>query len=63
MIILFLVSEGLIEPIIESNTDSEYIGLLFKGLIALMLKPIDVLVEWLLMRRTLRKMRTFEVIS
>ena len=60
-IVLFVVSEGMIEPVIEQNTDSEYIGLLLKGIIALLLKPIDVLVEWLLMRKTLNKMRKFEL--
>lgn len=62
-VLLFVVSEVLLEPIIEKNTDSEYIGLLLKGVIALLLKPIDVLVEWLLLRKTLGKMKRFELTS
>lgn len=60
-ILLFVVSEVMLEPIIEQNTESEYIGLLLKGMIALLLKPIDILVEWLLMRKTLKKMKRFEL--
>ncbi|MDH5365889.1 MAG: hypothetical protein OEW67_02825 [Cyclobacteriaceae bacterium] len=62
-VLLFVVSEVVLEPIIEKNTDSEYIGLLLKGIIALLLKPIDVLVEWLLLRKTLGKMKRFELVS
>ena len=61
--LLFIVSEVMLEPIIEQNTNSEYVGLLLKGVIALLLKPIDLLVEWLLMRKTLNKMRSFELIT
>lgn len=53
-ILLFVASEVFIEPIIERNTSSEYIGLLLKGMIALLLKPIDIVVERLLMRRALK---------
>lgn len=60
-VLLFVVSEVMLEPIIEQNTDSEYVGLLLKGVIALLLKPIDVLVEWLLMKKTLNKMKSFEL--
>jgi len=60
-VLLFVVSEWMLEPIIERNTDSEYIGLLLKGIIALLLKPIDILVEWMLMRKTLNKMKQFEL--
>ena len=62
-VLLFIVSEVMLEPIIEQNTNSEYVGLLLKGVIALLLKPIDLLVEWLLMRKTLNKMRSFELIT
>lgn len=54
-IVLFLLSEGLIEPIIEANTDSHYIGLLLKGIIALLLRPLDMIVEKILMSRRLRQ--------
>ncbi len=53
-ILLFVVSEVYIEPIIEQNTESEYIGLLLKGMIALLLKPIDILVERFLMKRAIK---------
>ena len=62
-ILLFVFSEALIEPIIERNTESEYVGLLLKGLIALLLKPIDIIVERVLMKRTLRKMHKFEIVQ
>lgn len=53
-IVLFVVSEGWIEPIIEQNTSGKYVGLLLKGVIALLLKPIDILVERLLMKRAIK---------
>ena len=49
--ILFLVSEGLIEPHIEAQTDNALIGLSLKLLIALIIKPIEAVVEKLLMKR------------
>jgi len=54
---LFLLSEGLIEPIIEANTDSIYVGLLLKGVIALLLRPLDIIVERILMTRRLKKLQ------
>ena len=54
-IFLFLLSEGLIEPAIEANTDSTYVGLLLKGIIALLLRPLDIIVEKVLMNRRLRQ--------
>lgn len=56
-IILFIISEGLIEPIIEDFNDNFYIGLFFKGVIALSLKPIDSVVERYLMRSAIKKVR------
>lgn len=50
-IILFLVSEGLIEPIIEKEIEGPVVGFLLKGIIALLIKPIEVVVEKYLMRR------------
>ncbi len=52
-IVLFLISEGLIEPIIEEKTDSFLVGFVLKGLIALLIKPIEVVVEKFLTRRRL----------
>lgn len=55
-VILFLVSEGVIEPIVEKNTNNPYLGFVFKGLIALLIKPIESLVEkQLLKRATIKK--------
>jgi hypothetical protein len=44
-VILFLFSEGLIDPIIDDYTSSLFIGLSIKGLIALLIKPIEYLIE------------------
>ncbi len=52
---LFLVSEGLLEPQIEARIgDNLWLGLLFKGLIALLLKPIETLTEKYLMNQALK---------
>ncbi|MEM7551870.1 MAG: hypothetical protein AAF363_19470 [Bacteroidota bacterium] len=53
-IILFIISEIIIEPVIENNTDNEYIGYIGKGAIALLLKPIDVIVERYLIRQKMK---------
>ena len=44
-IFLFFISEGLVEPIIERRVESFWLGLLFKGSIVLLLKPIEMVVE------------------
>ncbi len=54
-IILFLVSEAFLEPIIESQTGNNLTGLAMKGVIALMLKPFDNIVERFLVKRQIRK--------
>ncbi len=53
---LFLLSEGLVEPQIESylGPGNFGLGLAFKGVIALLLKPIETLSEKLLMKRALK---------
>ena len=52
---LFLVSEGLLEPQIEAQIgDNIWLGLLFKGMIALLLKPIETLTEKYLMNRAIK---------
>ena len=53
-ILLFIVSEVFLEPIIEQNIEGEYVGLLLKGMIALLLKPIDILVERFMMKRAIK---------
>lgn len=50
-VVLFLISEAFIEPQIEKVIDDWYIGLIFKGLIALLLKPIERIVEKVLLRK------------
>lgn len=53
-IVLFLITEGWIEPILEESTDNNYVGLFLKGIVALTLKPIDTLVERFLMKRAIK---------
>ncbi len=58
-VILFLVSEGILEPQIEANIgDNLWLGLFFKGLIALLLKPIETLTEKYLMNQAIKNKRT-----
>ena len=52
-VVLFLISEAFIEPSIEQVVDDWYAGLLLKGIIALLLKPIETLVEKYLTKRSL----------
>ena len=55
-VVLFLLSEGLLEPQIESylGPGNVALGLILKGFIALLLKPIETLSERLLMKRALK---------
>lgn len=54
-VLLFLFEEAVLEPVIDQYVkDNMWISLAVKGCLALLLKPIDILVEWLLMRRTMR---------
>ena len=55
-VILFLVSEAWLEPIVEQYTGKEnnLAGLAVKGVIALLLKPIDTLLESYLIRRQIK---------
>jgi len=57
-VVLFIVSEGVLEPFIEMHTESFILGFLAKGTIALLLRPIDYLVERYLMARAMRKSGT-----
>ena len=54
-ILLFIISEGFLEPFVEEKVGNPQIGFLFKLGIAVLLKPIDVLVERYMMRRALRQ--------
>ena len=51
-IVLFLFSEAFLEPKIERFVDDWYVGLLLKGIIAVILKPIESLVEKYLYKRS-----------
>jgi uncharacterized phage infection (PIP) family protein YhgE len=53
-ILLFVISEGVLEPIVEQRIGNPQIGFIFKLGIAVLLKPIDVLVERYMMRRALK---------
>ncbi|WP_020527528.1 hypothetical protein [Flexithrix dorotheae] len=50
-VILFLLSEGFIEPIIEGYVDNVAVGLLLKAIIALLLKPLEMVVEKILLKK------------
>ena len=55
-VLLFLISEVFLEPIVDKYFQQDFfynIGI--KLSIALLLKPIDYLVEWVLMKDTMRK--------
>lgn len=54
-ILLFVLSEGVLEPIVEERVGNAQIGFLFKLGIAVLLKPIDVLVERYMMRKALKQ--------
>ncbi|HET8860450.1 hypothetical protein [Marivirga sp.] len=54
-ILLFIVSEGFLEPFVENRAGNEQVGFIFKLGIAVLLKPIDVLVERYMMRRALKQ--------
>ncbi len=50
-ILLFIISELFLDPIVEKYVGKNFwLGMMLKGSIALMLRPIDYLVEWYLMR-------------
>ncbi|MBN2237107.1 MAG: hypothetical protein JW729_06080 [Bacteroidales bacterium] len=51
-IFLFIVSEAFIEPWIETYYNNFFISLGIKGIIALLIKPVESLVERTLLKRT-----------
>ncbi len=57
-VLLFLLSEGILEPWIEFQTDSFLVGFVLKGVIALLLRPIDYLVEKYLLYEAMQKSST-----
>ncbi|OFY69793.1 MAG: hypothetical protein A3G23_14375 [Bacteroidetes bacterium RIFCSPLOWO2_12_FULL_37_12] len=54
---LFIISEGLIEPIVEQYTKSFLVGFAFKGTIALLLKPIESLLESTMLSHAMARRR------
>ena len=50
-IVLFILSEAVIDPIIDNYSDSQLYSLLGKGVIALLLKPVDFIVERQMLKR------------
>jgi hypothetical protein len=55
-IILFILSEAIIEPQIDGYVGNNFwFGLGFKGIIALMLKPIESLIERMMINRTVKQ--------
>ena len=56
-VLLFLISEGIIEPTVEANTTNPYIGFAFKGVIALLIKPLETLVEKQLLKNATKNKR------
>ncbi len=55
IIILFILSELVLDPMIESYSYNNLLGLLAKASIALLFKPLDGLYEKILWERTMRK--------
>ncbi len=57
-IILFFLSEVIIEPVIDSFFKKQLLGaLILKGSIALLLRPLDTLMEGYLLRNALKKLK------
>lgn len=56
-IVLFLISEGFIDPIIERYSESLIYSMLGKLAIALMLKPVEGLIERILLSRVMKRKR------
>ena len=56
-LVLFMITEVLVEPIIEGNYKNDfYISLGLKALIALLIKPIEMIVESILIRTRSKKL-------
>ena len=66
--LLFILSEGLLEPFIEEQArkadyHANWISFAFKGFIALLLKPIEYIIDRYLQREAIRKKETQEVLQ
>jgi hypothetical protein len=54
-LVLFVFSEALIEPYIDSYADNIYISLAIKAVIAMSIKPLEMLVEGSMMKSARKK--------
>lgn len=57
VIVLVLLSEGLVDPAIETYTGSFWLAMLGKLFIALLIKPVDLIMEKILMRQAVRRLK------
>jgi hypothetical protein len=56
VIFLFVISEGVIDPIIDSNTNGNtWLSMVYKAVIALLLKPLEGFLEKYLMKSAIKK--------
>ena len=56
VIFLFVISEGVIDPIIDSNTNGNtWLSMVYKAVIALLLKPLEGFLEKYLMKTAVKK--------
>ena len=56
VIFLFVISEGVIDPIIDGNTNGNtWLSMLYKAVIALLLKPLEGFLEKYLMKSAVKK--------
>ncbi|UZR94125.1 hypothetical protein [Chondrinema litorale] len=54
-VFLFMLSEGVLEPIVEGYVDNDIIGFALKAVIAILLKPIEMLIESILYKKARKK--------
>lgn len=54
---LFLVIEGLVEPFVDANSGSFYASLAAKGVIALSIKPFEILLEKKMLKKERMKVK------
>lgn len=67
-VLLFILSEGFLEPFIEEQArkadyHANWISFAFKGFIALLLKPIEYLIDRYLQREAIRKKESQEALN
>ncbi len=55
---LFLLIEGLVEPLVDANSRNFYASLAAKGVIALSIKPLETLLERIMLKKERMKINT-----